>query len=349
MSRKLFPFLLFILIFTNCKKDKVYAVPKELQPYIDSFIAEAKARGINLVIDDLVIIYEKNLNVNGVDAAGVCTFSKKDPHTIKLDTTSGNWQNSLSSREQLIFHELGHCVLNREHTDIKFASDNYKSIMKPTGEQLYGSVAALYKRSYYLDELFNESIPAPSWSNIESPYTTVYSRMAFFTENFDDNSNNWVIGNSTNTIRTIENGIFSFKSLNNGNYIFDRNLEIDQTKDFEIEMGLKFISLGGFAALFYGGSNVSNLFNFYLDKNGNLNLGSLLTGFEYGQTGISVINGQFNKITYRKIGSNCFFYVNGKYLEKQNFIPFYGNKIGIGIGAGPAEINVDYFKVDYLE
>lgn len=348
MNKKIIPYFIGILFLLNCKKDKIYSVPPEIQPYINSFIAEANSRGINLVIDDLVVIYEENLNVNGVDAAGVCSFNKKEPHTIKLDTTSGNWQNSLSSREQLIFHELGHCVLNRSHTDIKFASDNYKSIMKPSGEQLYGPWAANYKRTYYLDELFNEATQAPSWANIESPYNTNFDRISIFAEYFDDNSNNWVLGNSTNTSRSIENGVFVFKSFNNGNYIFDRNIDIDQTKDFEINMDVKFNSQSGFAALFYGGLNVSNLFNLYIDRNGNLNIGNLYTGLEYGQSGIPMFLNVYNKITYRKVGNNCYFYINGKYVEKEIFLPFYGNKIGIGIGGGPSELMVDSFKVDYI-
>lgn len=349
MNRYLIILIFICISLINCKKDKIYSVPPEIQPYIDRFIAEGKARNQNIIIDNLVVIYEQNLNVDGLNAAGVCTFNKKNPHTIKLDTTSGNWQNNLSSREQLIFHELGHCVLERNHTSIKFESDNFKSIMKPSGEQLYGPNTTNFKRSYYLDELFNEATPPPSWASIALPYNTLLVKTPIFIEDFNDNANTWSLGNSTFTNRSISDGVLKFKSLSVGNYLIDKNIDIDQSKDFEIEMSIKFLGAVGTTTLYYGGSNNNNLSGFYLNQKGIINIGNILNGFEYAQTEIPILTNQFNKITFRKLGSNTFFYINEKHVDKQLFVDFFGNKLGIGINGEPTEIEANYFYINYID
>lgn len=58
------------------------------------------------------------------------------------------------AREQMIFHELGHCVLNRKHEDsfiIRNATTIPKSIMYPV---VFGELS-IYKdnRDYYINEL----------------------------------------------------------------------------------------------------------------------------------------------------------------------------------------------------
>ena len=49
-----------IIIVVGCqkKKDFVYNVPQEFEPYVQKFITEAKARGHNISINNLIIQYE---------------------------------------------------------------------------------------------------------------------------------------------------------------------------------------------------------------------------------------------------------------------------------------------------
>ena len=64
------------------------------------------------------------------------------------------WDNSYDwKREQLMFHELGHCILDRPHTDQKLEDGCPISIMDPyvIGESCY-----LSHRNYYFEELFNQ-------------------------------------------------------------------------------------------------------------------------------------------------------------------------------------------------
>ena len=153
-----------VVFLGSCKKDKVYNVPLIIQPYIDEFIAEAATRGLPLDIDNLVVVFEEELKVDGVEAAGLCQRGGRNgTPTIKIDTTSVNWQTNLSSREQLVFHELGHCVLERSHIEERLSNGNYRSTMRPTGEQIYGPEYSSFKRSYYFDELFDIETPEQSW------------------------------------------------------------------------------------------------------------------------------------------------------------------------------------------
>ncbi|MEP7320203.1 MAG: hypothetical protein ABI921_15710 [Panacibacter sp.] len=80
------------------------------------------------------------------------------------------WQNSLQL-ETLIFHEMGHCMLGREHDTNLMPRGYAKSIMYPNDITLYSpcvypigdSCNQLYRRAYYVDELFDTSTPLPDW------------------------------------------------------------------------------------------------------------------------------------------------------------------------------------------
>lgn len=64
-------------------------------------------------------------------------------------------------REMIIYHELGHCVLNREHDGrhiIRNGQSIPKSIMYP---HIFDRGDYILNHSYYLDELFSGLITAP--------------------------------------------------------------------------------------------------------------------------------------------------------------------------------------------
>lgn len=65
------------------------------------------------------------------------------------------WFNTIQSeKEELLFHELGHCVLNKEHDETILKAAYFyipKSIMYP---YVFGSQYTKFEQ-YYLDELKN--------------------------------------------------------------------------------------------------------------------------------------------------------------------------------------------------
>ncbi len=80
------------------------------------------------------------------------------------------------AREELVFHELGHCLLGRTaHRTSRLPNGEYASVMNGKESGLYSSCVYdigganngcddRYKRTYYLDELFDENTPAPDWA-----------------------------------------------------------------------------------------------------------------------------------------------------------------------------------------
>ena len=74
-------------------------------------------------------------------------------------------------REALFFHEFGHCILVRFYSNELLLNGDPKSIMVEHNVGLYTTYFNRdsscqdhsYRRTYYLDELFNEQTPVPQW------------------------------------------------------------------------------------------------------------------------------------------------------------------------------------------
>ena len=160
-----------IILIAGCKKkvEFVYQVPQEFEPYVQKFISEARTRGRDIVINNLIIQYEYSSSFPYCGASNVVS-SRNDVQ--KIITVNGHvcWQNN-TQLETLIFHELGHCILGRDHDMSLLPKGDPKSIMytgdltmySPCVYALGDSCNKFYRRSYYIDELFNPSTPVPAW------------------------------------------------------------------------------------------------------------------------------------------------------------------------------------------
>lgn len=364
MKTSVSPFLIVCLslLAFSCREDeapprpKVYEVPELVQPYIEDFISEAAARGLNVEVDDLIVRFESNLQ-NG-EAAGLCTF-RTDGATpeIRLDTTSANWQNNPSSRESLVFHELGHCILDRPHKDNFLPNGNYVSIMRAKGEQLFGERLNAFKRSYYLDELFNESVDPPEWSLDPPAYGSIAAPqlIELYEESFNsvfDVDPRWSISTSPRSIRRIENGTYYFESLDEGAYFSFITQRINPNTNFEIEASIKVVKGEQATMLEWGGNAADNL-NFLGFTNsdfafiGNWEVGAVATRDWNG-----IRRGDFNKLTVRKLGEEYFFYINEELFDSGQFEGLInganGTWIAFYVGALTA-IQVDYLKISTID
>lgn len=131
-----------------------YVVDVPLQVYFDRFIHEAAARDLDVeyatyqVDAQIGDIIEKNV-------IGQCAWSGAHQHSITIDEQYWRTANDLQ-REFVVFHELGHCVLGRDHIDGDDVNGNCVSVMTSgTGpcRILYNS----QNRNELLDELFAEN------------------------------------------------------------------------------------------------------------------------------------------------------------------------------------------------
>jgi hypothetical protein len=322
-----------------------------LEPYLDLFEQEAAKRGRNIRIDNLIVEFEEDLR--GGEAAGLCTFASETsptPH-IRLDTTSYNWQNNPSHREILVFHELGHCILNRLHRDDELPNGNFSSIMRSTGEQLYGGNLNAFKREYYLDELFDEGTPAPDWATNVPSYASISDaqRVPVFMEDFDNNANGWQLGSSPNTSSQINSGEFLFESKKSDAAFFTAQSipELDQTQDFEIEVMMRIASGESSVMLQWAGSSGNDLSFYGFTQDSVIFIGNWASGVSISRNVANFRPNEYNKLTIRKQGELYFFFLNEVYFDVMEFESYEGNLLAFYVGP-LTTLRVEYLYVNQL-
>lgn len=142
------------LILAGCTIAQTFVIKNENRPYVDSefrpflesFYKEGLWRGKAVAKDDVSIMFD----LVDEDPAVVGTCFKFGNHlTIRIKTLEWGIFTS-EEQEVLIFHELAHCLLGREHCD-STAEGKPISIMNSNviSPQLYKE-----KRNELIDELF---------------------------------------------------------------------------------------------------------------------------------------------------------------------------------------------------
>ncbi|NND33374.1 MAG: hypothetical protein HKN76_12355 [Saprospiraceae bacterium] len=143
--------LLFLLVslLLSCTKDNDI-VDSTLQRYLDDFQDEASKRGFKVNYETKKIEARLELHDNNANL-GWCTYNSDRPNAITINSIYWDVLNALE-KEKLIFHELGHCVLNRPHYDVTRTDGKCISIMH-SGQACSDDYNET-SRSRYLDELF---------------------------------------------------------------------------------------------------------------------------------------------------------------------------------------------------
>ena len=145
---------LFLLTASiSCHKDETIDlfVDSSLQEYFDRFAAEGALRNVTVDFEaSRVSGYIRLIRTPNV--IGQCAHDDTKPNTVIIDWTYWMSADDLE-KEFLVFHELGHCVLNREHLDDADAQGNCISIMTSgTGACHINYTPGTRKK--LLDELF---------------------------------------------------------------------------------------------------------------------------------------------------------------------------------------------------
>ena len=169
--------VLMLVLVLGCSKDKelvpVYDVPADFQIFVDAFISEAAARGFIYEIDNLIIQYDATILS---PYCGQCNSNAPNTEVQKIIQINPNIMCWFSDEEQeaFFFHELGHCFLGRIHDESLLPNGDPKSMMVTSNLTIYATCLYpvdndpcnnLFKRTYYLDELFDESTPVPDWGD----------------------------------------------------------------------------------------------------------------------------------------------------------------------------------------
>lgn len=166
LSKYLLLFSFAILLGCDSQDDPVDpdgypGVDSRLWFFFDAFEREASSRGITVDLRASGLTGQIG-NIEGVNVAGGCSFHGSRPNAIILDSTF--WSTlSFLQREMIVFHELGHCVLYREHREASDVTGRCLSIMRSGLESCRDGYSET-TRDGYLNELFD-----PAFANEITP------------------------------------------------------------------------------------------------------------------------------------------------------------------------------------
>jgi hypothetical protein len=137
--------------FWSCNKEDELFIDPALQEYFDRFMVEGASRNVTVdYVKSRISGYMRLIGEPGV--IGQCAHSESEPNKVFIDQLYWNTATDLE-REFVVFHELGHCVLNREHLDDSDNQGNCVSIMT-SGTGSCHINYTVSTRKGLLDELF---------------------------------------------------------------------------------------------------------------------------------------------------------------------------------------------------
>ena len=154
---KVLAILIPVIFFTACQLNsetgelRTYPlVDEDLWPYFQNFEEEALRRGYNIDLN-LLEVTGLILTIPQQGVAGTCTYGA---HINEVNIDVSYWNNSnVLRREYVVFHELGHCVLHRDHLE-DADNGNCLSLMN-SGTAGCDVAYNPTNRDFYIDELFD--------------------------------------------------------------------------------------------------------------------------------------------------------------------------------------------------
>lgn len=152
ITTKILLLLILGCTWMSCSTENDKVIESELISYFEDFENEATARGLDIKIENIDIgAYIHNIETRGT--LGQCKSYSDGSHEVVIDAQY--WERiSTIEREYLVFHELGHCILDREHKDEKDTTGNCISIMQSGSNECLG-IYSTENRTELLDELFS--------------------------------------------------------------------------------------------------------------------------------------------------------------------------------------------------
>lgn len=142
----------------------------EIRSHAETFKVEAAQRGVDVTSEMASIVFEIKDEIL-YDGQSLCGFAPwyDDPdttdRTLSFVVDERCWTSRpIEDNEALVFHELGHMVLDRFHRDELLPNNSRSSIMVSTNLAGLYAGNAKSRRAYYIDELFDENTPVPDWA-----------------------------------------------------------------------------------------------------------------------------------------------------------------------------------------
>lgn len=125
-------------------------VDPTFQPFLDSFQAEAKARGIDVQTSDIRIVFWEAGPTDVEGLLGQCNEGLMGTPRVQIVQELWLTANDVQ-KESLLFHELGHCLLSRDHlegptlmaTDVRSVEYKYHLHREEFLDELFGKGVTL--------------------------------------------------------------------------------------------------------------------------------------------------------------------------------------------------------------
>ncbi len=339
-----------VVEFSSCKDSNEYRVDSTFTPYLNRFdsIAKLKNKVFDLESTGLIIEFA-NLKDNN---AGLTHY--ETPIRIEIDKTYWNdisgYAGADLMKEDLIFHELGHGLLKRDHLNATLENGDWKSIMcggTKVNDRAWNINYRGVRRSYYIDELFNESTPAPAFSSLQLlADTTGYTPRLKLNFNTTLKSDfGWDVKNDSQITITSVNGrlsceskvsevLFMFVYVNyidvQSNFSFELNIEYPSTTDLAGQYGLIYGKIPGTVV-----TNKDSVEYFSINNNQKMYMGnhSWYSFFTELNEKSIVPNGK-NKLKIFKIGNMQYYFINNVYVYSSE-IEVKGSGFGFGFMVPP--------------
>jgi len=174
-------------------------------------------------------------------------------------------------------------------------------------------------------------------------------------DDFSKFNNYWLLGIEENSwSETIEDGHLVFQSLTDKAKEDLLPVIIDQKRDFEIEVSVRFVEGKmdkGYGLQWGKAVNPFKQYDFLLTGSGHYTIDKYTGEFhDYVPFTISdnVNRYAFNKLTVRKVSEMYYFFLNEGLVHSMPFEPFFGNLLGFQV-AENSTIMVDDIYIAYLD
>jgi hypothetical protein len=177
-------FMLFLLAIACSGNDDT--IPSDFSIYVRRFEDEGHARSAAFSISNLTVLF-----VDEATLPMYCGYGTSDPPKVQIKKSGNCWYDrSDLDKEILLFHELGHAVLSRQHINDTLPNGDFKSMMFDGNQFGIYNEYTPEKRKYYIDELFNLSVQPPDWSKVERK-----ERISILRDTIAQ-TNHWVFSNN---------------------------------------------------------------------------------------------------------------------------------------------------------
>lgn len=302
-----------LLLFNSCREQE--SLQEEVDPifipYANDFAKEASLRGLDLAdaLKEVSIVFGPTQNPFW---DGQCNT---DERRIIINPIS--WRNNDDTQKKLtLFHELGHCLLGRDHLNSVLPNGEWESIMRggqPVGNRSFSTNFSGFREEYYLDELFEVIDVLPKW--VKESYDLRPWIKPQYNESFKEKSLGWIASNGSSPFNSDgQTLIITDDEISN---LKQEEAKLSDMVNYRIDLTIEILSGSRFTGLIWG-ANLETEGNYMLINNsGQLVIGSRSNNLPTIQISSEFINAAgINVIAIQRIDEFNYGFINNNFVYR---------------------------------